>query len=80
MCPNVRKLFVSKNSFEISTKTEIGQIKTLTPKMEVNFEIKIDNMDSCRIDGAKTVLWIFGWFGFCIKKSHQEAKFYIYHG
>ena len=75
-----RKLFVSKNSYDISTKTEIGQIKTLTPNMEVNFELKIQNMNSCRVDGAKTVLWIFGWFGFCIKKSHQEAKFYIYHG
>ena len=48
--------------------------------MEVNFEIKIENMNSCRVDGVKTVLWIFDWFGFCIKKSHQEAKFYIYHG
>ena len=62
-----------------TTFFEIGTFKTITQNMEFSFEMKIQNMDSCRIDGYDFVLRIEGWFDFGIRKSTQESKFYIDH-
>ena len=47
--------------------------------MEVTFEIKIEDLDSAKVNGHKTVLFIFGWFDFGVRKSAKESMYYIYH-
>ena len=66
-------------TFDISRQKAIGKIKSITPNMEFSFELKIENMDSCRVDDYNRVLSIGGWFYFDIKKSTEKSKFYVYH-
>ena len=63
----------------LSEKRKIGTLKTITQNMEVSFEMKIQNMDECRIGGCNYVLLIPGWFRFDITKSPEESKFHIRH-
>ena len=72
--------FSNEGTFDLSEDTEIGTFKTITQNMEFSFEMKIQNMDSCVVDGFNWVLLIGGWFNFYIRKSTQESKFYISHG
>ena len=64
-------------TFDISMNTYIGKIKSITPNMEVSFELKIENMDSLDVDGYNLVLEIGEWFWFGIYKSTEASKFYI---
>ena len=71
--------FSNDGTFDLSKITEIGRFKTITQNMEVSFEMKIPNMDSCDVDGYNYVLLFRGWFVFFIRKSTEESKFYIRH-
>ena len=68
--------FYNDGTYDLSQNTTIGGI---TQNMEVSFEMRIENMDSCFVDGINFVFWISGWFNFGIKKSTEESKFYISH-
>ena len=77
--------FYNDGTYYLSKYTKIGGIKTITQNMEVSFEMRIENMDLCDVDGYIGVLrivgvgWSVGWFYFGIKKSSEESKFCIYH-
>ena len=67
------------NDGTFDTETKIGSIKSITPNMEVSFELKIENMDSCDVVEYNRVFRIHYWFYFGIKKSTEASKFYIFH-
>ena len=74
--------FSNDGTFDFSEGTKIGTFKTITQNMEVSFEMKIPDMDSCDVGDYNLVLEIGGledWFDFAIRKSTQESKFYINH-
>ena len=75
--------FSSSGTFDITETTVIGTIHNVTPKMELSFELRLENMDSSEDDSSKSILWIYGesawWFGFNIHKSKEKSKYYIYH-
>ena len=71
--------FSNDGTFDLSVYTGIGTLKTITQNMEFSFEMKIQNMDSCRIGGCNYVLLIGWWLRFGIVNSSEESKFYIRH-
>ena len=75
----IKEQWSNHGTFDISTGTEIGKIKSITPNMEFSFELKIENMDLCEVERFNRVLMIWPWFDFGIKKSTEPSKYYIYH-
>ena len=81
----IKEQWSNHGTFDISRQTAIGKIKSITRNMDISFELKIENMDSCKVDDLHVVLLIsstsknLGWFWFGIKKSSEKSKFYIYH-
>ena len=47
--------------------------------MDVWFEIKVENMDRCIVDHDHTIVFIFKWFDFSIRKSADKTNYYIHH-
>ena len=82
----MKERWSNDGTFDMSSGTEIGKIKSITPNMEFSFELKIENMDgctdSCRDIGCwcfKLVLGIGGWFDFNLDNAKEESKFLISH-
>ena len=56
--------FFNDATYHLSGKTKAGLISAVTPDMEISFELKIENIDSCETDEYECVLWIDPWFYF----------------
>ena len=56
----------------------IGKIKTITPNMEVSFEMQIEKLGSSEVDAYRRVLAIQNWLYFGIRKA-TESTYYIDH-
>ena len=75
--PGVRERLFNNGTFDISNETFVGNIKNLTPSMDISFELKIENMDSLKVDGYVCALRIDEYFKFALRKSSKESKYYI---
>ena len=76
---SIKERFLNDDTFDIGDKTKIGSIRTISPNMEISFELSIQDMDSCNVDYRERVLIIKDYFRFAIRKSAQEARYYIDH-
>ena len=56
----------------------IGNIKTITPNMEISFEMQIENFNSIEVDDYRCALTIQNWLVLGIKKA-TESTYNIYH-
>ena len=56
----------------------IGKIKTITPNMEVSFEMQIENLDSIGVGVYRCLFWIDYSLYFGIKKA-TKSTYYIDH-
>ena len=54
-------------------------IGVLASNMDVWFEMKVENMDRCIVDDDHTVVWIFGWLKFSIRKSADKSNYFIHY-
>ena len=61
-------------TYDVSKFTRIGKIVSIAPKMEVSFELKIENMD---LYCYNRVLSMYGCFWLDIRRANESPKFYI---
>ena len=64
---------------DLSEDTTIGKIKAITKSMEFSFEMKIEDLNSVKVDTGKTVLDIGFCFFLSLKQSAESSKYYINH-
>ena len=76
----IKEHFIYNEPVDLSKVTykTIGKIKTITPNMEVSFEMQIGNFDSIEVDDDRSLLWIESWLFFGIRKA-TESTYYIDH-
>ena len=73
----IKEQWSNDGTFDLVKYNFIDDIKSITPNMELSFELKIENMDSSWIHRQNWVFWINKWFGFGIKMSSEASKYYI---
>ena len=72
----IKEHFIYNETIDLSRLNCIGKIETITANMEISFEMKIENIDSCKSDEPYWVLAIGGWFYLKMKKSTAESNCY----